>query len=121
MTDRAELLGRLVVGDMFHAQAPNGASLVCLVTTVSSDKIYAKRMTSLDNLEFDRQTGIESGPDSVASRIDSVTPVPVDIHNIWLGIERKFRLEHQPDRFKLNDDEIRAIKFINDHYPANPI
>jgi hypothetical protein len=121
MSDREEMLSRLAVGDMFHAKAPNGASLVCLVTAVSGDKIYAKRMTSLDNFEFDRQTGIESGQVSEKSRIDSVTPVPVDIHNIWLGIERKFRLEHQPERFKLNEDEIRAIKFINDHYPANPI
>jgi hypothetical protein len=38
-----------------------------------------------------------------------------------LGIDRKFRLELKEERFKLTDDEKRALLFVGPHYEANPL
>jgi len=38
-----------------------------------------------------------------------------------LGLDRKMRLEHELERIKLNDDEKRALIFIDSHYSTNPL
>jgi hypothetical protein len=57
--DRRTLLGALDIGDIFHAEYPNGAKCICLVLLVDDRTIQARRVTSQENLEFDRQTGVE--------------------------------------------------------------
>jgi len=57
MLDRKTLIGKLDVGDIFHAEYPNGASCVCRVLSVNEAAIHARRMTTQENLEFERQTG----------------------------------------------------------------
>ena len=57
MPDRKPLLAKLDVGDIFHAEYPNGAKCICLVLSVNDATIDARRVTSQENLEFDRQTG----------------------------------------------------------------
>jgi len=127
MPDREKALRNLAAGDIFHARSPNGASLVCLVTSVSDSKVCARRITTQEDLEFDRQSGIELGP--IRSRIDSVAPLPTDIHNIFLEMDRRngeisrdikngFRLEDDPERIKLTADEKRALLFLDSHYPV---
>ena len=61
MTDRETALRSLAMGDIFHGRSPNGASLVCLITSVNDSTIYARRITTQDDLKFDRRTGIELG------------------------------------------------------------
>jgi hypothetical protein len=130
MTDREEMLGRLTIGDIFHARAPNGASLVCLVTAVTDDTIQARRIHTRENLEFDRNTGIELGP--IPSKIDSVAPLPLDIRNTLLAMDRKYeeitqgvaggrRLEDYAEQLKLTQDERRAHLFLDSHYSSNPV
>jgi hypothetical protein len=122
MFDRETLLGRLAVGDIFHAEAPNGASLICLVVAVSEATIQARTVTTQTQLEFDRRTGIaQSGDDRVPCTINSAAPLPLDVHDVMLGIDRKFRLERDPERLKLNEAEIRALLFVASHYSANPL
>src|SRR4051812_33722470 len=103
MRDRKELLGNLAIGDIFHANSPNGASLICLVVSVTESTIHARTVTTQTQLEFDRQTGVAVwGDDQVPCTIDSTAPLPVEIHNVMLGLDRKSRLERNPERFKLN-------------------
>ena len=73
-------------------------------------------------LVFDRQTGkAEWGDAQVVCTIDSVAPLPADIHNVMLGLDRKFRLERDLERIKLNDAEKRALVFVDSYYSSNPL
>ena len=122
MTDREIALERLVIGDIFHATSSDGTTLICLVTLISDTTIYARTVTTQYSLKFARRTGVGEwrGP-TVPCTIDSIAPLPVDIHNVMLGIDRKFRLELKEERFKLTDDEKRALLFVGPHYEANPL
>jgi hypothetical protein len=31
------------------------------------------------------------------------------------------RLQRDPEKFKLNKEEIQAISFVNEYYPSNPL
>jgi hypothetical protein len=47
--------------------------------------------------------------------------LPVDHHNTFLGIDRKYRLGFRIEDAKLSEAEIKALLFAAEHYPANPI
>jgi hypothetical protein len=49
--------------------------------------------------------------------IDSIAPLPVDIHNVMLGLDRKMRLRFE----KLSREEKDALLFIADFYPSRPL
>jgi hypothetical protein len=128
MADRETALRSLAVGDIFHGRSPNGASLVCLVTSVTESTIRARRVTTQDDIEFDRQNGIELG--DVRSRIDCVEPFPADIHDVFLELDRKYQAFREMDRngvepdaeqYKLTAPEKRALLFIDEHVSSNPI
>lgn len=134
--DRETALRNLVVGDIFHARGPqiahahgtSSASLVCIVTAVDDETIYARRIHTQDDVRFDRTTGFRMP--SARTRIDCVTPFPPDIHNIFLEVDRKHRelavltrqgVELTLDQTRMTDDEKRANLSINQHVAANPI
>ena len=124
MADRAAALNNLVVGDIFHAESPNAPSLICLVMAVTETRIQARTVTHQLHLEFDRQTGVAkraSDERVLGAVVDSVAPLPVDIHNVMLGLDRKMRLEQDPERFKLNDAEKRALIYVDSHYSSNRV
>lgn len=120
MKDRKTLLGKLAVGDVFHAESPKAPSLICLVVSVTETTIQARTVTSGEHFEFDRQTGVAQWIDeAVSCTIDSVAPLPVDIHNVILGLDRKLRLEQDPRRVRLNDAERQALIYVARHYSSN--
>jgi hypothetical protein len=127
LTDRKLLLGKLAEGDIFHAESPGGAKLICLVTSVSETVIEARTVTTQMHFHFDRQTGVGTGKwgdVSVIASISCVAPLPEDIRDVMLGIDRKFKQEHDPndpDRFRLNDAEIRALIYVDSHCSSNPL
>jgi hypothetical protein len=127
MTDLVGALQNLAVGDFFHARSPKrGASLVCLVTALDQGTLHSRRVHTQDDLQFDRKTGIELGP--VASRIDCVTPLPADMHELLLAMDQKYQelyalvrkgVEFDWERVKLTPNEKRLHLFIHDHVAAN--
>ena len=124
LRDRKDQLARLVVGDIFHAHpsSPEGASLICLVVSVTESTIHARTVTHQMQTEFDRQTGEGVwGDDRIPCTIDSTAPLPVEIHNVMLGFDRKNRLERLPERVKPNDAEIQALLFLDAHYASDPL
>ena len=88
MAHREEALRRIAVGDIFHASALNGASFVCLTLQVTDNLIMARRVTTQSVHNFDRTTGVE-GPEDKPLTIDSVAPLPIDIRDILLSLDRK--------------------------------
>jgi hypothetical protein len=122
MADRKTLLGRLAAGDIFHAEGPKAPSLIFLVVFVTETMIQSRTVTSGDCFESDRQTGVAQWDDEAAlCTIDSVAPLPVDIHNEILGLDRKLRLEQDTRRVRLNDAERQALIFVDRYYSANPL
>jgi len=131
LTNREEALRKIAVGDIFHASAPNGASFICLALQVRENMVFARRITSQSVHEFDRSTGVED-PDGVPLTIDSIAPLPTDIHEIMLGLDRKYREDEYryaedpnwkmpEDDARLTKDEIRGLLFVGDFYCDNPI
>jgi len=120
MENREGQLARLLVGDIFHATCANGASLICLAAVVTRDRIVARRITSQDRFEFNRATGSSVGGKSQCS-IDSVAPLPVPVFNVMLGLDRKMRLQRDPEKFKLDRDEKDALRFVDTYYAGNPL
>ncbi|MGA8078705.1 MAG: hypothetical protein WBD53_14770 [Xanthobacteraceae bacterium] len=131
MADRNALIRSLANGDIFHAEAPNGASLICLVLSVNKTSIRARRINTQEELEFDRETGkAESGGERIPCQIDSVAPLPAEIHGVFLRLDGKYqalmamdeksRFEDL-DRLKLTDAEKKALSFVYSYYPSNPL
>lgn len=120
MTDRATALGNIAVGDIFNAECPSGAGLLCLTLSVTEHAIQARTVTTQRLYEFDRRLGRRLGGKSECV-IDSVAALPADIHNILLGLDRRYRLGKDPDRFALTADEKRALVFVASFYPANQL
>jgi hypothetical protein len=133
MSDRETALRRVAFGDMFHASIrgrTDGPSYPCLALQVREDAIFARRMTTQSVHWFNRTTGTEIDDERIV--IDSVEPLPDDIREIMLSIDRLFReAEHrraeEPDwvpaenHFHQSKDQIRALLFIADFYPAHPL
>ena len=128
MDDREAVLRGLGVGDIFHARSPNGASMVCLVTAVTDTTIFARRIHTQDDHQFDRPTGIELGEQN--GRIDCVVPLPSEAHDVLTAMDKKgqrlaalFRsgVEPDPAEYKLTDAEKEAGRFISAHIKANQI
>ena len=128
MADREVALRKLTPGDMFHGRSPNGAKLICLVTEVTDTTIRARRITTQDDREFDRLTGVSV--DDVGSEIDCVTPFPPDIHEIFLAMDRKGQelaqmhrngVKPPMERYRHSREDRRAFDLLDAHVAANPI
>jgi hypothetical protein len=132
MTDREASLKKIAVGDMFHAsiRSGSGPSYPCLALQVREDRIFARRVTTQSVHWFDRKTGVEIDDSRIV--IDSVEPLPDDIHEIMLGLDQKYReieIRHAEDpdwappegSSRLTPDQRRAILFIVKFYPDNPL
>jgi hypothetical protein len=130
MTDREAALKQIAVGDIFHARGTNGSSFPCLALQVRDEAIFARRVTTQSVHWFDRTKGYDRDNPKIV--IDSVAPLPDDIHEIMLSIDRLFReaeyrdaedpdWEPPEDYFHQSKDQIRALLFIADFYRKNQL
>jgi hypothetical protein len=119
--DRESEIRRIAVGDIFHASAPNGASLICLAEEVTETTILARTVTNHFSFGFDRTTGAAEfeyeGRPAVTCKIDSVARLLPQVHAIMLELDRKYGLGDP----KLTTDQKRALLFAWRFYPANAI
>ena len=115
MSDLRSKLSLLVPGDIIHGTCPEGASYICLVESIGSTCIETRRVTTQDHVTFNIETGEDI--ESPQCRLTSIAPLPVDVHNVLLGLDRKMRLGHPP----LSQAEIDALLFVADFYPAHPL
>jgi hypothetical protein len=122
--DRKEVLASLEPGDIFHATSERAPSLICLVTGVSAESIFARNVTSQANMTFDRTTGagLLMGED-IDCTIASCAPLPAVHHNAIISLDRRYRLLglDYPDAIKLDEAEKAALLFIPDFYSSYPL
>ena len=117
MQSRRDLLQKLTTGDIFHAESPNGASLICLTLSINSYTVTARTVTTQMTFYFDINSGIAlSGKDLVSCTIDSIMPLPIDIYQVMLGLDKKFRCQKDFAKLKLTDKEIQGLLFVEKHY-----
>jgi hypothetical protein len=120
VTEREATLRKLDAGDVFHATAPNGASLICLTLRATKFSIHAKRITTQSHHAFDPVTGMEQS-EPIPSIIDSVARLPPDILEALLGLDRVYSRGWQEEHHKLTSEEKRALLFIGGFYRAHPL
>jgi hypothetical protein len=131
MTPREIAMQTIKVGDIFHAEAEGGGSLICLAVLIRENIIRAKTVTTQLYYNFDRRSGIaiwkgegvpEWNGDEVLCTIDSVAQLPNDIIEIVMGLDRKFgQYDREPEYYKLTSEEKRALVFIDEFYPSHPV
>ena len=115
---REELLGLLVPGDILQAAQPP-----CLVVSVKSETITTRCVTTQRSYVFNRRTGetLADGGQQGAT-VKSVEPLPAEVHNTLLEMDRKYRLGHRSSSsLKLTEEQTKALLFIADHYDQHQI
>ena len=124
MTKRETAIRSIAVGNIFHATAPNGASLICLALEVTDTAIVSQTVTSVYDLTFDRETGLAKRDfhgEHVVCTIDSVAPLPNDFKETLIALHRAYSRKNKDDGPELKDPEHRALVFAAQFYPTNPI
>jgi hypothetical protein len=135
MTNREEALRRIAVGDIFSAEGSSGSTRICLTMSVTETIILARNIPTQAIYEFDRRTGVAVRYFSSTPyyyTIDSVAALPANIHEILLGLDRKYRegeykraedpeWQRPPSEVALTEDQSRALLFVSHFYPENPI
>lgn len=116
---RENLLGSLVDGDVFTTDG-----LLFVVVAIEPGLIRARRLIVHEERTFSRTTGQDitiDDADGRRSAITSVEPLPPDVHNTILWLDRKNRLLTDMSKAKLTEAEKNALLFVSDHHVANPI
>lgn len=108
-------LSWLVPGDLVHRRCSEGQSLVCLVESLGPDRIVTRRITTQEPVTFDIETG--EGVGAPGGCLDSIMPLPVDLHEVLLGLDRKRRLGDQP----ISPVEKDALDLADEVYAAHPL
>jgi len=121
---REELLGLLVPGDILQAAHHTGNGRPpCLVVSVKSETITTRCVTTQRSYVFNRRTGetLADGGQQGAT-VKSVEPLPAEVHNTLLEMDRKYRLGHRSaSSTKLTEEQTKALLFIADHYDQHQI
>jgi|SRR5215469_11300281 len=134
--DRESKIRAIKVGDIFHAEAHNGAGLLCQALAISDTTIQAQRMFMRDEiLRFDRTTGFEEGEKDAPLKSDSVAPPPDDIRYVILRVfmldnvywsnavieDEKKGVPAKIDSVTPLPEDIReALEKLDDRYNNNP-
>jgi hypothetical protein len=135
MIDRKAALRSVGVGDIFHVEEESGPTRVCLATSVTEHLIVARSITTQDILKFDRHSGVATQQFHGVNFdwvIKSVARLPPDIHEIMLGLDRRFReaanqgakdprWDEPSEDTRLTQEQIRGLLFLDDFYSANPV
>ncbi len=116
---REKALHNIQVGDLFNVDGNHGAPITCLATAITDTTIHARSIAHQVDFKFDRKTGVGKGEKySLGGTIDSVEPLPPDINEALIGLDRRFRAGSEA---KLSRAEFRALIFIDSFYKAHPI
>ena len=124
MSTRETDLRSISAGDVFHAAAPNGASLICLALEVTDVAVVSQILTSTYELEFDRKTGIgerDFHGERVVCTIDSVAPFPDDFKDTLIAMHHAHSNKKENDEPGFKASEHRALVFAAQYFPAHPI
>jgi hypothetical protein len=105
-----------------------------LVTAVTGESIVARTVTTQVSFTFDRTAGrsesweppvyFQKAGEPLVAAIDSIAPLPSNIYNALLALDRHHRLgqfSNKPNRSHLTEEHKEALLFVAKHYPENPL
>lgn len=108
-------LGELGVGDLFHAEYPNGAKLIGLTLEVTAARIRGRDITRQEILDIDRLTGMSMPVGNhPPCKIFSTEQLPPELHEAMIGLDRKYGSGRTPtdEESKLTPAEKKALILI---------
>lgn len=108
-------LSWLVPGDLVHGRDEGKQNLICLVECVGPSRIKTRRITTQEQVTFDIGTG--ENIETPGCRLDSIMPLPVEVHDVLLGLDRKMRLGNQ----QISEAEKAALDFADEVSLAHPL
>lgn len=111
---RTQLSG-LVSGDLVHGRDEGKQHLICLVQSVGPNRIKTRGITTQEQVTFDIGTG--ENVEAPGCRLDSIMPLPVDVHDVLLGLDRKMRLGDP----QISEAEKAAFDFADKICLAHPL
>jgi hypothetical protein len=108
-------LQKLRPGDLFHAEYPGGATVIGITLEVTATRIRGRDITRQEVLEIDRATGVSITADGDPCTIYSTEPLPPDLHEAILGLDRKYGSGRTPtdEESKLTLAERKALIFVS--------
>jgi hypothetical protein len=114
-------LASLSVGEICHAAALSDASVILLVTKTDVGRIFARRVTTQQEVVFDRITGQAVEPQDAAGAvwIDCLEPLPETHLNALTDLDHRYRFGSGDARFRLTEAEQSALLFVDDHVAAH--
>lgn len=89
--------------------------MICLVECVGPSRIKTRRITTQEQVTFDIGTG--ENIETPGCRLDSIMPLPVEVHDVLLGLDRKMRLGNQ----QISEAEKAALDFADEVSLAHPL
>jgi len=120
-SDHEALISKLSVGDMFHASFSNEAIRICIVTSVNNATLVARAVTTQEVFSFDRILGKAASIEGAVCTIDSVHPLPREIRDVLLEIDRRYGGKPGPDGLPLSSIERRALLDAMALFSSNPL
>jgi hypothetical protein len=111
---------RLVAGDIFEVASAMRPNFVCLVETVSDRTLRAGNVMGGEHFDFDRRSGVAVTAEGEFA-IVSIEPLPTEMYDVLMGLNRKMRLTLDRERLKLTAEEKSALLFLSGFYAKHPV
>ena len=115
VSDLPSKLSWLVPGDIVHGRGEGKQNVICLVESVEPNRIKTRRITTQELMTFDIGTG--ENIEAPGCRLDSIMPLPVEVHDVLLGLDCKMRLGNQ----QMSEAEKVALDFADEVFLAHPL
>jgi len=97
LNSSANLLDQLTAGSLLEAErSDDGAKAPRLATGLGRGVVFTRRVTTPEQLEFDRTSGaLHNCPGRQKFCIVSTQPLPDDIHAIFVWMDKKLQRHSQ--------------------------
>lgn len=119
MSRRAQALEAIKVGDLIFGLGAGGQDKLLLVSKVDADGFSARHVTTQMLYRFNRDGRTRVYADGGYVTIVSTTPLPADLYEVALGLDRKFAARPEYPDSILSQAEIDLLLAYKEHFNAN--
>jgi hypothetical protein len=123
----ANPLTRVVPGDIIHATSFGPYSIICVVASVEGGFIRARSIAQQLAIDFDIETGVGAwrdetfGDTPIECRVDSIEPLPREVHDALIDQDRRHRLITDPKRWRESKAAWSAWSAAEEHFKRHPL
>lgn len=117
-----------MAGDIIHATRFGPSSIICVVESVAGGFIRTRSIAQQHAIDFDIETGVGAwrdelfGDEPIECQIDSIEPLPREIHDALIEQDRRHRLISDPERWRAGgEEEWKAWPSAQEFFKRNPL